>query len=122
MLKHLEKSAVKNFPQILTGLGIAGLIGGTVTAVSVTPKVIKKFERKKRNDELDKLTVMETIKVAAPSYIPTLIIDAASITAILMSGKISAKRYAALAAMYQLSESALTNYKKKVIETIGRQK
>ncbi len=55
-------------------------------------------------------------------YIPSVVIGALSILCILSANNVNAKRNAALATAYSLSETALKEYKTKVIETIGEKK
>ena len=45
-----------------------------------------------------------------------------SVTCLISSGSVNAKRNAALATAYKISETALTEYKNKVVETIGEKK
>ena len=54
--------------------------------------------------------------------IPTAISCAASTTCLIAGLTVGAKRNAAIAAAYKLSETALTNYKESVVETIGSEK
>lgn len=122
LIKKLEKGTLKHAPELLIALGITGFITGTVIAVKNTPKVIKNIEIEKQNKGVDRLKVKDVIRVAAPAYIPTLIMEGTAIAAIIGSNRIKSKRYAALAAIYQLSSAAFENYKNHVISTIGEEK
>lgn len=115
----------KHSPEILTGLGIAGMITTTVLAVKATPKAIKLVEKKKEELELEpeeKLTVVETVKAAWKPYIPAAITGTAATACLVGASSVNLRRNAALAAAYHLSETALTEYKEKVIETVGKNK
>lgn len=115
-------SVEKNAPAILVGLTI--LSGGTavVLAVKDTPKALKRIEDKKQELGVDKLTVMETVKATWTCYIPTACAFACTVGCAIGSHSIHAKRHAALAAAYKISEAALVEYRDKVVETIGEKK
>lgn len=135
--KMAQHAITKYSPEILTGIGIAGMITTTVLAVKATPKALEKIEEKKKRvyDELDPLDVpsqaipqdvklkpMEVVKVSWKYYIPAVITGTASIACIIGASKVNYTRNAALATAYNLSQTALTEYKAKVIETIGEKK
>ena len=126
LCKDAKVMVSKRSPEILTGLGIAGMITTTVLAVKATPKaldLIARAEDKKfDNGHGDKLTVSEKMKVAWKPYIPAAITGIASISCIIGASSVHAKRNAAIAAAYNLSQTALTEYKEKVVETIGEKK
>lgn len=140
-IKNVSNTLTKHSPEILTGLGIAGMISSTVLAVKATPKAIKLLEERKEelnkkrfNDEierdyslkdhkeLDKLGFKETVKTTWKCYIPTAVIMTASIACLIGASSVHIKRNAVLATAYQLSEAAAIEYKNKVIETIGAKK
>ena len=112
----------KRSPEILTGIGIAGMISTAVLAVKATPKAIELIEEKKREEWLDKLSPVEMVKVAWKPYIPAIVTCVTSTACLIGASSVSAKRNAALATAYKLSETALTEYREKVIETIGEKK
>ena len=112
----------KRSPEILTGIGIAGMISTTVLAVKATPKAMELIEEKKREEWLDKLSPVEMVKVAWKPYIPAIVTCVTSTACLIGASSVSAKRNAALATAYKLSETALTEYREKVIETIGEKK
>ena len=112
----------KNAPQILTGLGISGMIGSTILAVKVTPKALDLIAAKKEELKTDELTFVETIKTAWKPYIPAGVLCISSACCLIGATSINTKRQAALATAYSLSEKAFSTYKDKVIETIGEKK
>lgn len=112
----------KRSPEILTGIGIAGMISTAVLAVKATPKAMELIEEKKREEWLDKLSPVEIVKVAWKPYIPAIVTCVTSTACLIGASSVSAKRNAALATAYKLSETALTEYREKVIETIGEKK
>ena len=112
----------KHSPEILIGLGITGFISSTVLAVKATPKALSLIDDQKLRLGEEKLTPMETIKVAWKPYIPSGILSILSISCILGATNINLRRNAALATAYTLSERTLVNYKNKVIDAIGEKK
>lgn len=111
----------KHSPEILTGIGVAGMITTTVLAVKATPKAMRLLEDAEY-DKGDKLTPVEVVKVAWKPYIPALVTGVASATCIIGATAVNSKRNAALAAAYAISEKTLVTYRDKVIETIGEKK
>lgn len=126
----LGKAARKHSPEILTGIGIAGMLSTTVLAVRATPKALMLIEEKKREKKFavikdggdPDLTKLEIVKTAWKPYIPAVITGAASIACLVGASSVNARRNAALAAAYALSETTLADYKEKVVETIGEKK
>lgn len=112
----------KHSPEILTGIGIAGMITTVIMAVRATPKALILLEEKKTEKESDKLTVPETVKTAWTCYIPSAIVGSVSIMCLVGASSVNVRRNAALATAYTLSESALREYQEKVVETIGEKK
>lgn len=139
VLNDVKTAFAKHSPEILTGLGIAGMVTTVVLAVKDTPKAMRLIEEEKERqnkalmeqakkekrencEQIAKLKAKDAVKVAWKCYIPAAITGAASIACLIGATSVSARRNAALAAAYKLSESALIEYKDKVIETIGEKK
>ena len=90
MLNGIKISLTNHSPEILTGIGIAGMITATILAVKATPKAIKLLDARKEelnkanfNKEIEKdcslrdykeknkLGFKETFKTAWKCYIPS---------------------------------------------------
>lgn len=125
-IKNTKGFLNKHNPEILTGIGVAGMITSTVLAVKATPKALALLEmaREEKYTQTgdDKLTVIETAKVTWKPYLPAVITGVVSVSCIIGASTINNKRNAALATAYAISEKTLTRYKDKVIETIGEKK
>ena len=121
MLKDTRKAFVKHSPEILTGVGIAGMITTTVLAVRATPKALRLIDAKEYEEQRE-LTKFETIKTAWKPYVPAAVTGALSTACLIGASSVSLKRNAALAAAYTLSDTAFREYKEKVVETIGEKK
>lgn len=112
----------KHSPEILIGIGITGMLTTTVLAVKATPKALCLIEEKKRELDVDTLTPVETIKTTWKCYVPAAVSGVASIACLIGSNTVNARRNAALATAYKLSETAFSEYREKVVETIGEKK
>ena len=122
LFKGFRAYVTKHSPDILTGIGIAGMITTTVLAVKATPKALKMIEEQKEEIQVDELTPVETVKAAWKPYVPAVVTGAVSIACLVGANSVNARRNAALATAYKLSETAFSEYKNKVIETIGEKK
>lgn len=133
--KNVQMAVSKHSPEILTGIGLAGMVTTTVLAVRATPKALKILEEERENRRKDlgtgpiddllepvKISALDTVKLCWKCYIPAVISGVTSAACIIGASSVNAKRNAALATAYKLSEAALVEYKDKVVETIGEKK
>ena len=120
--KDIRKFASKRSPEILTGIGIAGMITTTILAVRATPKALELIEDQKEEESVDELSSFEVVKVAWKPYIPAMVTCVVSTACLIGASSVNTKRNAALATAYKLSETALSEYRDKVVETIGEKK
>lgn len=120
--KSVTGSLKKYSPEILTALGISGMIAGTIMAVRATPRALILIDEKKKEDKVEKLPPKELIKTAAPCYIPAALTEVVSIVCLVGASSTNHRRNAALATAYTISETSLKKYQEKVIETIGEKK
>lgn len=121
MLNNTRQVLTKHSPEILTGVGIAGMITTTILAVKATPKALDLIAREEY-EEKRHLTPMETVKVAWKPYVPAMLTGTLSTACLIGANSVNLKRNAALAAAYTLSDTAFREYKEKVVETIGEKK
>lgn len=139
LVENVQSGLKKRSPEILMGIGIAGMITTTVLAVRATPKALLLIEEEKRrqNNELleeaekngqencariNKLKPAELVRTTWKCYIPATITGVLSISCLIGASSVNAKRNTALATAYSLSESALKEYRGKVVETVGEKK
>ncbi len=149
IVQSLKGGLTKHSPEILTGIGVTGMLTAMVLAVKNTPKaliLLEEKKREKRNEQLEqvkaeseanetvnteetepavatlKLTPAEVVKTAWTCYIPAAVTAACSIACLIGASSVSSRRNAALATAYSLSESAMKTYQQKVVETIGEKK
>lgn len=120
--RSVRASLRKHSPEILTGIGIAGMISTTIMAVRATPKALAIIEQEREERDTDELTKIEVVKSCWKCYIPTVVTGSLSIACLIGANSVHSRRNAALATVYKISEQALAEYKEKVIETIGEKK
>lgn len=120
--KSIKGVLERHTPEILTGIGVAGMVTSTVLAVKATPKAYLLVNDHKDELEVEKLPVTELVKTTWKCYIPAAVTCGASIACLVGASSVNFKRNAALATAYKLSEAALSEYKDAVIETIGEKK
>lgn len=118
----LKTAIKKHSPEILTGIGIAGMITTTVMAVRATPKALILIEERKEEIGAEKLEAMDMVRTTWACYIPAAITGTLSVVCLIGASSVNARRNAALATAYTLSESALKDYQGKVIEMFGEKK
>ena len=122
LINSIKKTMIRKSPEILVGIGIAGMITTAVLAVKATPKALDLIHEKEEELGVEKLTAGETVKTTWKCYIPAVATCALSTACIIGSSTVHTKRNAAIAAAYELSQKALVDYKDAVIETIGEKK
>lgn len=121
-IKTVQKGIVEHSPEILTAVGIGGMFTSTILAVKATPKALKTIDEKKKEEQKEELTTVETVKATWKHYIPAAVTGVASAACIIGGNSIRAKRSAAILTAYQVSTTALNEYKDKVVEVVGEEK
>ena len=122
LTRDVRMTLSKHSPEILMGLGITGMVTTTVLAVKATPKALLLIDNKKHELDVDTLTPVDTVKTTWKCYAPAAISGVISIACLIGSNSVNAKRNAALATAYKLSETAFSDYREKVFETVGEKK
>lgn len=132
--RSVQTTVSKHSPEILTGMGIAGMIATTVMVAHATPKALTILDEAINEKEewsypqptikdLPKMfTLPEVIKLTWKCYIPAAVTGSLSIACLIGASAANVKRNAALATAYTISEAALKDYQEKVVETIGEKK
>lgn len=126
MIRGFESTTefvTKNAPAILTGFAVVGTITTAVLAAHATVKSQNDiYDRDEEDGFLETATKKDIIKMCWPNYIPAIITGTATIGCIVGSQHINHRRQIALAAAYELADTALSEYKAKVVEQIGKNK
>ena len=118
-----KNAMTKHSPEILTGIGIAGMITTTIMAVGATPKALMCIDDARYDAPMsEKFTTIDKIKACWKCYVPAAITGCLSITCLITASASNVRRNTALATAYSISENALRDYQKKVVDTIGEKK
>lgn len=124
----------KRSPEILTAIGVSGMFTSIILAVTATPKALtilddvlsENPDARVTQPEIKQLpkefTFREKFCLTWRCYIPAAGTAIASAACLIGASTANYKRNAALATAYTLSETALKEYKDKVIETLGEKK
>jgi hypothetical protein len=104
-------------PQILTGLGVAGVVSTAVLAVKATPEAMRRL------DVLDQdANKVEQFKATWTVYIPAASVGSLTIACIIFGNTISSKRNAALMSLWTLTETNFREYQDKTQLLVGKKK
>lgn len=110
------KSVKSNSPEILTALGVSGVL----TTAYLTGKA--SFQVAKDEDADPWASNKEKIKKYWKLYIPPAVSGVVAIGCIIAAQKSNARRTAAAVTAYSVAERAFGEYKEKVVEQIGKGK
>lgn len=110
----------RNAPTILTVIGAGGVIATSVMAVKATPKALKLLEHAKE-EKGEELTTWETVKTAAPMYIPAAVTGVSTIACIFGANILNKRNQASLVSAYALLDSTYKKYRAKAIELYGEE-
>ena len=119
--KSIQKSLKKHSPEILTGIGISGMVVATVSAVRVTPKALRLIDECEKNED-KRLNKKEIVITTWKCYVPSAVIGLVSIVCLVGATSVHLQRNTALAAAYSLSETMLKEYQQKAVEVVGEKK
>lgn len=102
----------------LTCIGAAGVIATAIVTAKETPKVLTILKEAEK-DKGEELTKFEIVKLAAPAYIPAIMIGASTIACIFGANTLNKHHQASLASAYALLDNSYREYRKKVEELYG---
>lgn len=122
LVKNVKKFTKKNSPEILVGLGIVGFGYTVYTSITGTVKAVRIVDEKKKELGVDHLPAKEIIKSTWKCYIPSTVGFIGTTACIVSGTNIQKKRTAIAAGALDLTQKAFSEYKEKVIETIGEKK
>lgn len=116
----MNKSTIST---ILTCVGAIGVVATAVLTAKAVPKASALIEEA-RYDKFDSkkewgLTKFETVKAAAPAYIPAIITGASTIACIFGANVLNKQAQASLASAYALLDQSYREYTRKVKEMYG---
>lgn len=110
------------YPTILTGVGIAGVFITSGLAVQATVDAVRIIDK----DEMVggtagdiKERIRNRSRLVWKLYVPSVVSGICTIGCIVSANRTSAKRAAALATAYSITQKAFGDYRAKVVETLG---
>ncbi len=117
----VKRGLGKRSPAILTATGIISMGTAAVLAAKETPKAIRLIEEREQEID-DELTPKEKVETTWKCYVPAVTTGIFGAACLIGAHSVHARRNAAIATAYKLSETALAEYKEAVTEEIGEEK
>ena len=118
LLTGTQKFCKRNASTILTCVGSVGVVATSVMAVKATPKALSLLEEAKK-EKGEELTKLEKVKVAGPTYIPSIVMGASTIACVFGANVLNKRHQAALVSAYNVLNESYKEYKKKVEDLYG---
>ena len=112
----------KDISKLLFAIGLIAQGVTIVDSVHSTITATHKVDQYKKDNEIDKLTIKDTIKLVGKYYISTGLLEALSMVCLLKSKRKDAQTILSVAAAYSASESAYELLKDKIHETVSSKK
>lgn len=125
LLNNTKKFAKQNSPEILSGMGIAGVgITAYLTAKATIKAVrhVDEVEAREGKNPDSKERVKENAKLVWKYYVPPVISGVVTVVAIAGGNRAGSHRTSAAVAAYSITEKAFSEYKEKVVEHLGDEK
>lgn len=110
----------RSSPTILICVSTIGVVATAVMAAKAAPKA-KQLLEEAEAEKGEALTKLETVKVAGPVYIPTVVTGVLTITCMFSANTLSRKTQAALSSAYALLDQSFRRYQGKVKELFGEE-
>lgn len=118
ILRQAEQYAKANSPSILTGIAVVGTVATAYLTGKASVEAMRILDKEIQHD----LDARKRVELTWQVFIPPVVSGAVTVGCIIGANKIGSRRAAAVAAAYSLSEKAFTEYKDKVVKTIGEKK
>lgn len=109
----------KHAPTILTAVGSGGAVTSVVMAIKATPKAMQLIEERKKREQKEKLTPLETVDTCWKVYIPTGSTLVMAVACVIGANCLNLKSQAALLGLYSAQGELIKDFKKKVNDSIG---
>lgn len=128
---QVAKTTKRHAPEILTGLGVIGVIGTAVLTGQATIKALELIDEAEApftyhpdlsGEEFEtsvELSKGEIVALVWPCYIPAIMVGASTIACIIGAGTINHNRQKSLVGAYTMLNTAFSEYRAKNIELYG---
>lgn len=117
VIARARKEAVDNSPAILTAIGVTGAITTAVLAGRGGIKAARILAEESPN-----LEPREKVQLTWKVFVPSAVTATVTVVCIVTANSVSAKRSAALASAYAVTERAYHEYRAKVTDKFGEAK
>lgn len=125
MAKHVERLVADNASLILTSVGVTGVITTAILTAKATFKAAVVLEEVRKDILIEEDRVPETkevVKALWKLYMPPVASAALTVVAIIGTHHVGARKAAALASAYTIVDRTFTEYRAKIVETMGDKK
>jgi hypothetical protein len=122
IVKGLGRAFNDNSPTILAASAVAGVAGTAFLTHRATKRADLILAVHFAEGRTEPLTAREIVEMTWQAYIPPTLMAGATIACIIGGTSIGNRRSAALASAYTLAEKSYSEYKDKVVETLGEKK
>lgn len=124
LARRTSKLVTDNSPVILTAIGVTGVVTTAFLTGRATIQAAERIQDHNKDMDINDLWMpsKERAKLVWKCYIPPAVAATLTIAAIICANRVGTRRAAAVAAAYAISEKAWTEYRDKVVETIGKKK
>ena len=118
LLNRTRKMLRTNSPQLMAGLGVAGVVATAVLAAKGSFDAAETIQLSNAEDD----SLKEKAKLVWPHYVPAASVGVVTIGCIAGSNKLHGKRAAAAVSAYTITERAFSEYRDKVRDELGEHK
>lgn len=126
-VKNIVSGASKNSPTILTGIAVGGLFTTIFLTIKATSKALvniedeKTFRKQEATNGLmpDPLAPVDILRLTWQEYVPAAVMAVVTTGCIVGANTIQSRRYAALMAIYGITEASLKEYQEKTLAEVG---
>lgn len=127
VFKTTERFVVSNSPAIMTGIGVAGVVATALLTGKAAYRVSGYISTERNcreaqiesGDPFEPFSSREAAAMYWKEFVPPAVVGAITIAAIIGANRVGARRAAALAAAFKISEQMADEYRQKVVETVG---
>lgn len=121
LVKRTEQIFRNNSPVIMAAIGVSGTLSTAYLTGKASFYAAQDIDLVQTRENR-KMSNKEKVKIVWKLYIPAAVSGVTTVACIVGSARVGTRRTAAAYSMLSVSEKAFTEYKDKVVETIGERK